>query len=449
MSHSLDLTSGSIWRKLVRYSAPLVVSNLLQTMYNIADMIVAGHFIGTASISAISNATSVMNMITLIIIGLTTGGNILIGQHFGAKNKKGCQESTTTLLSSAMIMGVVVAAAIYFTSRHILIALKAPALDDAAQYLKICSIGIIFISGYNAANAMLRAVGNSRAPLICITISSCMNVILDIIFVVVFRWGIAGTAIATILTQLISFAVAIVIVLQNYEVFGVKLSRLYIKKQSLNKMLALGIPCAVQNSIASISWLSVAYLVNSHGLIISSGNGISNRIKDFCHLFISAMMASSTSMVAQNLGAEKYDRARKVIYTAVKITLCMSAALIVIVEIAAPLFVGFFTPDKDTAAAAILNLRVEIFSQLFYAVILIGHAFMIGAGDTWYAFVSSFINCILFRIPLAFILNHLFGILGVYLACMIAPCTSIPFAIWYDRSNRWRRSLVRDRQKIT
>jgi putative MATE family efflux protein len=309
--------------------------------------------------------------------------------------------------------------------------------------MQICSIGLIFVAAYNAAAAMLRAIGNSRAPLICIIVTSCVNVVLDVIFVVAFGWGVAGTALATIIAQGASSVVSVVIVLENRETLGLKLRRLYIKARTLRSILRLGIPCAIQMSIASISWLSIAFLINSHGLIISSGNGISIKIKDFCQLFLGAMMVGSSSMVAQNIGAEKFDRARKVIYTAVKITLCIAVVIITLVEIFAPWIVRLFTSDDATLEAAVLNLRVEIIGQLFYAAMLIGHSLMIGAGAPWFASCSSFINCILIRIPLAFVLNHYFGIFGVYLACMIAPCASIPFVLWYEKSNRWRRSIVK------
>ena len=443
MAHSLDLTSGTIWRQLVKFATPLVISNVLQSMYNIVDMIVAGQFIGAESISAISNAGIVINMITNIIVGLTTGGNILIAQYFGAKNKGACKDCASTLLSSSLILGVTLSAVFYAVSRDALSALRVPVLEEATQYMKICAIGLVFIAGYNALSAMLRAAGNSRAPLICIAVTSCVNIVLDVIFVIVLGKGVVGTALATIIAQGMSFVVAVIIVLRNHDVFGLKLSGLYIKRETLLRILKLGVPCAVQMSVGAISWLSVAFLINTHGVIISSGNGVSIKIKEFCQLFINAMSLAAAAMAAQNIGAEKYERARKVLFTTVKITLCMSAILIVLVEIFAPGLVRLFTSDKATAGASVQNLRVEIIGQLFYAVILVGHAFMTGAGDTWFAFFSSFVNCILFRIPLAVVLNRYFGILGVYLACMIAPSASIPIAIWYEKSNRWRRSLAK------
>ena len=446
MAHSIDLTSGPIWRQLVKYSTPLVISNLLQSMYNIVDMIVAGQFIGPESISAISNAGVIMNMITMIVVGLTIGGNILIGQYFGAKNKKGCRDGANTLISSAVIFGVVLAGVVFVISRGFLSLLRSPVLEEATGYLKICSVGIVFIAGYNALSAMLRATGNSRAPLICISVTSSVNIALDVLFVIAFGMGVTGTALATVIAQGMSFVVATVIVLRSHEVFGIKLNGLYIKKDALIKILKLGIPCAVQNSVAHISWLSVAFLINSHGVVISSGNGVSMKIKEFCQLFISAMTMASAGMVAQNIGAEMFERAKKVLYTAMKIALCMAAVFIVAVEVLAPQLVGLFTSDEATAGAAVLNLRLEIVGQVFYAIILVGHSIMLGSGNTWFAFLSSFINCILFRVPLAFVLERYFGVIGIYVACMVAPATSIPFVLWFEKSNRWRHSLVKARE---
>lgn len=441
MTYQADLTRGRIWRQLVRYSVPLVISNLLQAMYGMVDMIVAGHFVGAAGLSAINNATMVTTMITQVIIGITTGGNILIGQHYGAKDMGGCKNATVTLFSMSMILGLALAA-FWFLSEPILVLLRAPALEEAVSYLKICSIGLFFVSGYNAAGAALRAVGNSRAPLICIAATSACNVLLDIIFVGPLKMGVEGAALATVISQALSFFIALAFVLKGRTLFGLSLSKLYISAEKLIMILKLGFPCAIQMSVAGLSWLSVSFLINGYGVAVSAGNGVSIKIKDFCQLFVTAMSSGASGMIAQNIGAGKYDRAREILYTAMRITVCMSLALIAAVELFAPQLVSVFTDDPDTAAAAVKNLRIEIIGQVFYAGFLVYHALAIGAGNTWFVFFSSFTNCILVRLVLAVLLNRFFGLTGLYVSCMIAPASSVPLGIWYERSNRWRRALV-------
>ncbi len=442
MAAQNDLTQGGIVRQLIRYSIPLVISSILQAMYGMVDMIVAGHFIGSDGLSAITNASTVMNMLTQILIGLSTGGNILIAQYYGAKDSENAHAATCTLITGGFILGIVLSAALPFAAAPALRLLGAPSLAEATVYLQTCILGIFFITGYNTASAALRAVGNSSAPLICVTVTTVLNAVLDIIFVGPLGMGVFGAAAATVISQGVSFLVAMGFVLRHPDIFGLRLRALRIRLDKLRLILKLGIPCAVQMSVASLSWLSVTYIVNSYGVVISAANGVSGKIKDFCQLFTIAMSNGAAGMIAQNIGAGQYDRARTVLYTAMRITIGMAILIILIVELLAPQLCALFTYDAETVAAAALNLRIEILGQIFYACFLVYHALALGVGNTWYVLISSSINCIFARIIFGFVFNHFFGILGLYWACMIAPATSVPLGIWYERSNRWRRRLT-------
>ena len=433
-----DLTKGVIWKQLVKFSVPLVISSLLQALYGMADMIIAGRLIGSTGLSAINNSSTIMLFITQIMMGVSTGGNILIGQYFGAGNRENCKQTITTLFTFSMAFSVVLVAIFSIFARPILTALKAPALEDAVRYLVICAFGIIFIAGYNAVSAAMRSVGNSRAPLICVSASCILNIVLDIIFIGPLGWGVAGAAIATVISQGVSFIISLIIMLHSRELYGLYLTKLYIKADKLKMLLKLGIPVCIQMTVANISWLSVMYLINGYGVVISAGNGVSVKIKNFCLLFITAMANGSTGMIAQNIGALEYSRVRKVLYTAMRISVCASILIIAVVELLAPQLVSIFTSEPETAAAAIKNLRIEIVSQVFYAVFQMYHSLALGAGHTWFVLFSSFVNCILARLVLIFILDRYIGLAGIYIACMVAPASSVPLGFWYERSNRWR-----------
>ena len=445
MATHTDLTQGSIPKQLVRFAIPLAASSVLQSMYGMVDMVVAGQFIGSAGLSAINNGSMVMQMVTSVAMGLCTGGNILIGQYYGAKDRDACHRATVTLLTSAAIFGAALSVIIFLLSGGILRALDAPALEEAAEYLRICALGgILAILGYNAAAAALRAVGNSKAPLICVAVTTGMNIVLDVFMVGVLDMGVAGAAWATIIAQIVSFIVALAFVLKSPELFGFRLNKLYIRARELKMILKLGIPCAVQMSVASISWLSVTYILNGYGLVVSAGNGVSAKIKDFCQQFTLAMCNASASMIAQNIGAGEFDRAKKTTYTAMRITIVMALCIIAVVELLAVQMTSLFTGEPEVIAAAVRNLRIEILGQVFYASFLVYHSLALGAGNTWFVFFSSFVNCIVVRLVLAFLFSHLFGLDGVYWACMIAPLSSVPLGLWYERSNRWRRTLVKN-----
>jgi len=437
---STDLTKGVIWKQLVVFAIPLVLTNLLQSVYGMVDMIITGRFVGTGGLSAVTNSSTIMHFITQLLVGVSTGGSILISQYFGAGEKENCKKTITTLFTFSMVLGGALMIIFSFFARPILVMFRSPEIGGATEYLVTCAFGIVFIAGYNATSAAMRSVGNSLGPLVCVIISCIINIILDFIFVGPLGWGVFGAAVATVIAQGVSFIISLVIVLRNSELYGLRLTKLYIRMDKLKALLKLGIPVCVQMTVANISWLAVMYLINGYGEYASAGNGISAKIKDFCLLFIFAMQSASASMIGQNIGAREYDRVRKIMYTAMGIAVSVSVLIITAVEIFAPQLVSIFTSDEETAAVAVKNLRIEIISQIFYASFQIYHTLALGAGHTWFVLMSSFINCILVRLVLIFVLDHFFGLVGIYIACLIAPSSSVPVGLWYERSGRWRKT---------
>ena len=442
MPRSNDLTKGVIWKQLVRFSTPLILSSLLQSIYGMVDMIIAGQFIGSVGLSAVNNSSTIMLFITQVLMGISTGGSILIGQNFGAGDRANCKLAITTLFTFSMASAAILVVIFAAFARPILVALNAPALEEATRYLVICAFGILFIAGYNSTSASMRSVGNSRAPLVCVAVSCVLNIILDIIFAGPFSMGVAGLALATVISQGICFVVSLIIVLRDHELYGLRLTKLYIRADKLKALLKLGIPVCIQMTVANISWLSVVYLINGYGVYVSAGYGVSVKIKNFCLLFITAMSSGSAAMIAQNIGAREYDRARKVLYTSMRIAVCVSVMIIAVVELFATQLVSIFTSEVETTSIAVKNLRIEIISQVFYASFQMYHSLALGAGHTWFVLLSSFVNCILARLVLIFILNHFIGLIGIYIACMAAPASSVPIGFWYERSNRWRKASV-------
>lgn len=439
---TMDLTQGNVTKLLIAYALPLIATSLLQSIYSIADLLIAGHTVGSVGISAINNSSQIMNLVTKIAIGLSVGGNILIGQYFGAKNEEGKKESIQTLFTLCMLLGILCSIIMWIFSRSLLALLDAPALEEATTYLKISSVGFVFIWGYNGLSAILRAMGDSNSPFRIIMISSITNIILDFLMMGIWQMGVAGAALATMLSQALSFFLSLALVLKNPQLYGLKLSNLSIVSEKCINILRLGVPCALQMTIAAISWLVVTYFINSYGVDVSAGNGVSIKIKDTCQLILTSMSTGTSTMVAQNLGAKLYDRTKDILYQAMKIAISTAIALTIFVEISAPFLASFFTKDSAVLSAAVMNLRIEMVGQIFYAIFLTYHGFMTGAGHTLVVMFSSFVNCILVRVILVLLLEHAIGLNGVYLACMIAPFSSIPIGFIYIQTGIWKRSLV-------
>ena len=446
MGHHMDLTEGVIWKKLMIYAVPVILSSLLQSAYSITDLIVAGWFVGKGGISAINNASQVMILLTQIIMGLTTGGAILMGQYFGAKDRENRVSTNITLFTFAVLAGAGTMVFLFLAGGPILAALKAPAWAQAVTYLRICAVGLVPIFGYNALSAMLRSVGNSRQPFLCVAVTAGCNIILDLLFMGAFRWGVAGAAWATVLAQLASFLVCLIYVLGQQDLYGLHMGRLTVHRDKLLHMLKLGIPSAVQMTVVGLSWLFMTFLINGYGVEASDASGICVKIKDVALMFTIAMYSAATTMIAQCLGAKKYDRASRVVHIAMRISIGVTLVIILIVELFAPELLAVFHPDEATMAIALKNLRIEILGQVFYASFMVYNALPLGAGHTMFALGSSLLNCIVVRVVLALILNSVMGLTGIFWACAIAPASSVPLGYIYEHTGLWRRSLA-DREK--
>ena len=426
-----NLTEGSVFKSLLRYAAPMIVTSILQAVYSIVDIWIAGRYIGGNGISAISNGSLIMNLITQIAIGITVGGNVLISQYFGSGMDEDRKSAVGTLFVSSLLMSIIFGLMFYSWGGALLEFLNAPALEEATEYVQICSCGMAFIFGYNALSAILRAAGNSKIPMRIIMLSTAVNIVLDYVFVALMEMGVAGAALGTVIAQGVSFITALIYTSVKGSDYG-----FYIK------ILKLGFPIALQWTIASVSWLAVAFLINLYGVDVSAGNGISNKIKDFCQLFITAMTSAAATMAAQNIGAGKFDRAKAVLNACLKTTVIMALIIIAIVEASAPFIVSFFNKDPVIAQHAVTNIRIEIIAQLFYAGFLSYNVLATACGDTKFVMANSFLNCIVVRLVLAFALESLIGITGVYLACMIAPSSSVPVGWLYCKMEKWKKKLV-------
>lgn len=448
MSNQTDLTRGNVRRQLIRYSLPVIGTTVLQTVYSLIDLLVVSHLLGSSGASGVSNSSQIVLLLTNVAVGLANGGNILVGQYFGSGDRERREKVTGCFITLFVLVGAFVAAASFACSGIMIQALKTPAYAEAVAYLRTASIGLLFVYIYNCLASILRAVGNSKQPLRIILVTCVVNVILDLLFVGPFRWGTAGAALATVIAQALSCLLALRYLLANRDIFRFHSDQLRLDGGTVRRILKLGIPCAVQMTVAGISWLTVTFLINGYGVDYSAASAYAAKVKDLSMMFITSLSTAASVMIAQTLGAGLYDRAREVLREAVRLSLIISAVLVIFIELTAPWLAGLFTGDPEVIRIAALNMRIEILGQMFYAVFLVYHAMMIGAGDTYMVLISSSVNCILFRVIFGVAFNAWFGVVGVFVACAIAPFTSIPVGWFYLRSNHWRHSLAEQQEDI-
>ena len=266
-----DLTQGSVTKQLIRYALPVVASSLLQAIYSLVDMLVVSRLLGETGASGVSNASQFITVLTQVAIGLSNGGNILVGQYFGAGDRKNREETTGSFFTLCVLLGAAVSVLIFFVSGPFMTMMGAPARAEAVAYLTAACWGLFFVYGYNAFASVLRAMGNSRTPMTCVLVSVVTNIGLDILFVGPLGLGTAGAAWATVISQGISCVMCFAYLLGHREFFSFQRELLRMRWEKIRVILKLGIPCAVQMTVAGISWLVVTYLINDYGAVISAG----------------------------------------------------------------------------------------------------------------------------------------------------------------------------------
>lgn len=437
-----DLTHGSVRSQLIRYAIPIITTSILQAIYGIVDMLIVSRFIEESGTSAVNNANQISFLITNVAIGLTNGGSVLVGQYFGSGDRENRERTIGTFMSVFAITGAVAALLFFALAGQVTLWLRAPAYEETYAYLSVSACSYLAVFLYNMLASTLRAVGNSKTPLYCVLASTLINIVLDLVFVGPLGMGTGGAALATVIAQYVSVILGLGYMLLHREIFSFRPTLLRPDREKSRLIFKVGLPCAVQWTVASISWLAVTFLVNSYGVTLSAASGINSKIRDFSHVFILAMSTGTGSMIAQTLGARKYDRAKEVMYTAMRLSVLLACISIVISAVFAKQLAGLFTTDAEVIRYTAINLRIEMISELWYAIFLIYHSLMTGAGHTKLVLFSSFCNCILVRVPLAIALNALFGIVGIYIACAVAPIVSIPIGMIYTKRGKWRTSLV-------
>lgn len=308
-----DFTSGSITKALIRFSVPFLIANLIQSMYNIVDIMVVSRFCGPTGIAGASIGGNVTQTVTYMIIGLCNGGSIMTAQYAGMKNHKDIRETIGTMFSIMLILAVAVTAVMLSLSNVILTALNTPteAFSETRAYFTICMSGSVFIFGYNAVGSILRGVGDSKTPMYFGFVSCIVNVALDLLFVGAFKTGVAGAAAATVISQAVSLALCIVYLKKQKFLFDFKLSSFRIVPKKAVKIIQLGLPGAIQNAIVSGGFLLVSSITNSLGVNAASGVSVAAKINGFAQMPASAIGMASSSMIGQNVGASMFDRREK------------------------------------------------------------------------------------------------------------------------------------------
>ncbi len=450
MSHyQNNLSEGSVFKKLLRFSIPFLISNIVQSLYNVADMWVVGQFSGTASIAGVNIGGQVTYILTNLILGLCTGGTVLIAQYIGSGNHEKLKKTVSTLFTGLMVAAVFITAVMLALKNPLLRLMGTPesAFSEASNYLLVTVLGIAFIFGYNALSAVLRGMGDSKRPLMFITIACITNVVLDIIFVWPLNMGALGAAIATVISQGLSLFLCIRYLKRKDFVFDFKLSSFRIDKQQLAAILKIGTPAAIQNTIVGISFLFITAMANLIGggdATATAAVGIVGKFNSFAILPAIGMSAAISTMAAQNIGANKWDRALKSAQIGMVIALGFSLLGFTVAQLFPEAIIRFFDASPDTVAAGVAYIRSFSFDYLVVPFVFCLNGLYIGAGHTTFSLITGTLSSLLGRIPASYLFGKVlgWGLSGLGLGAPVASFVSLMIILGFFISGRWKVNVA-------
>ena len=440
-----DLTQGSVTKQLLKFSVPFLLSNLLQALYSVADMVIDYRFCGKSGITGVSIGGQINLLVTGAALGLAIGGTVLIAQYGGAKKYDDQKSTIGTMTTLYIILSAMLTVIMVLLTKPILRLLKTPdnAFEEAVRYLTICMLGTVFMFLYNAISAILRGMGDSKRPLYF----AAVNVVGDIVLVGPLKMGAAGAATATIGSQGISVVLSLIYLFRSGFFSDYEIKDFKIDRQKAMSIIKIGLPSSVQQVVVSFSFLTLTALVNSlpNAAAASACQGIVGKINSFAILPGLAMSSAISSMAGQNIGAGELKRAKKTMTTGLMIALGISALVFIIVEIFPRELLTLFTSETDVVETGITFLRLAAAEYMIVTPVFCMNGLAIGAGYTNVALLNSISSSIIIRVPLAYLLVRVFdlGFNGIGIAMGFAPIVSLFIGIIFVQSGKWKKAKIR------
>ena len=419
-----NLTTGSVFKNILFFSLPYLLSYFLQTLYGMADLFIIGQFEGVASTTAVSIGSQVMHMLTVMIVGLAMGSTVSIGQAVGAGDRKKAASGIGNTVTLFMCLSVVLTVALLIFVRPVVNIMSTPeaAVSGTIEYLTICFIGIPFITAYNIISSIFRGLGDSKSPMYFIAVACAANIALDYLFMGALHLGPSGAALGTTLSQAVSVIIALVVIRRHSGALAVKKSDFRPARPVMAKLLRIGVPIAMQDGLIQIAFIIITVIANRRGLNDAAAVGIVEKIISFLFLVPSSMLSTVSALGAQNIGAGKSERARLTLRYAACIAICFGACMVILMQFAAEPVVSLFTDSGQSDGAEVIRLggqymRGYVWDCIFAGVHFSFSGYFCACGRSGLSFLHNISAILLVRVP------------GVYLTSLFFPDTLFPMGL--------------------
>jgi len=424
-STARNLTEGNIAKQIILFSLPLMLGNVFQMLYNTVDSIVVGNYVGTQALAAVGSTTMIVNLFVFFFNGFSIGAGVIIGRYFGSKDMDGLHQAIETVMAASFILCVL------FTGISIvlvhpmlrLMATPADVFDSASVYLRIYFAGISGLLIYNIGSGILRAVGDTTRPLYFLILTSILNIILDLLFVLVFHLGIAGVAYATIIAQFVSAGLILLLLIRTKDVYRFTFSDMRIDFDILKRIFGVGMPAAIQSVLTTFSNIFVQGYINYFGSGVMAGWSCYNKLDMFIMLPMNSMAMAATTFVAQNMGARQLKRAQQGTVTTNVLTLSVTGVIAAFIYVFAPAAVALFTNDPAVIDYGVLFLRTNVFFLLFNCINHVLAGSLRGYGDS--------------KAPMVIMLTGFVVIRQIYLFVMTRFISNTPALVGFSYPVGW------------
>lgn len=446
MKNSIDLTTGSVYKRLIIFGAPIFLSLILQAFYNIVDMLVVGRYVGSAGTAAIGNVSSVIWVVNAIGAGIAVGGAVLVSQYIGAGDKKSQKDTISTLFGMTLILSIFITIVSIFVYKPLFTIMDVPqeSMKYASDYMFVICTGWIFMFGYNSVCAVMKGLGDSRCPLYFMIISTIIHVVLDVIFVGPLNMGPKGAAISTVIAECISFVLSLIFLKKLYFK-DERIKFFTLKKEKLIALLKIGLPTTGQMVIVNISFLFITSMLNVYGVVVASAAGTGMKILNLMTTPCWAIGQTVCTMVGQSMGSGNIERTREVGRIGVKVNFLVNLLIVLIFQLFSGQIISLFDTNPDVISQGILFIRICCsLDCIMYAIMFTYNMFAVGTGDSKIGFYNSLVDSVLMRIIVCWILGFAFnfGFIGIYAGVAISSVISAIIGAIYFKSGKWEKKKL-------
>ena len=445
-----DLTNGKEGKLIFQFAAPMLLGNLFQQLFSVVDSIVVGNFIGKEALAAVGASFPIIFMMISMIVGIVMGTTVVISQYFGAKDFVKVKRAIDTMYIYCAVAGVIATfAGLAFAEPLLrLLGLPEEIMPQATQYLRIFFSGTVIFFGFNGTSAALRGLGDSKTPLYFLIIATVANIILVLLFVGVFKWGIAGAAYATLVANVIAFGLAIYWLNRTHKFIRIAIKGLHFDREIFRHSIRIGLPTGIQQTLVAIGNLALLSIVNKFGTNVLAGFSVASRIDSLAIIPAMSFSQALSTFVGQNIGANKADRIRKGLISTLKMAGSVTIITSVIIIIWGHFIMNMFTSDAEVIRIGDQYLTIVSLFYITFTMMFIYNGVTRGAGDTLFPMLFSILSLWIIRIPFAWYFSGKIGVTGIWWSIPAGWAVGLALSYFYYKSGRWKNKAVVKYAKI-